>query len=214
MDIQQRAYAILKILRLKYKRRPDDFVHWCTPLELLVATVLSAQCTDKRVNMVTRNLFKKYKKARDYMEARSSVLEKEIRSTGFYKSKTKYLKGIGKMLVAKFNGKVPADFNELLHLPGVSRKTANLIMAKLHGQSLGIAVDTHVTRLSYRMGLTKNKLQNKIENDLNKLFKPADYLDVTEFMILHGRAICKARQPKCLVCPVAHLCPKIGTEYE
>ncbi|KKW32524.1 MAG: Endonuclease III [Candidatus Uhrbacteria bacterium GW2011_GWA2_53_10] len=181
MNLQERAKAIFKILKKQYQPKASDFVIWKKPLELVIATILSAQCTDKRVN---------------------------------YRSKAKYLKGVGEMLLCDFGGKVPNTFDDLMKLPGVSHKTANLIMAKLYQAGTGVAVDTHVMRLSQRMGLTKHHAQVKIETDLNALFAPKDYLAVNELMILHGRAICMARSPKCLECPVKHLCPKRGTAYE
>ena len=214
MKAQERAKAIFKILKKQYQPKASDFVIWKKPLELVIATILSAQCTDKRVNIVTKTLFKKYRTAHDYANAPSAQLEQDIKSTVFYRSKAKYLKGVGEMLLCDFGGKVPNTFDDLMKLPGVSHKTANLIMAKLYQAGTGVAVDTHVMRLSQRMGLTKHHAQVKIETDLNALFAPKDYLAVNELMILHGRAICMARSPKCLECPVKHLCPKRGTAYE
>lgn len=210
MHTQQRARRILDLLKKIYTRKPGDFVAWKTPLQLVAGTILSAQCTDKRVNMVTKTLFKKYKTPHDFARARLPVLEKEIRSTGFYRSKARYLKGAGEMLVREFDGRVPKTVEELKRLPGVSNKTAHLIMAKLHGIHSGVAVDTHVKRLAYRMGLTRHTNPVKIEHDLNVLFPAKDYLEVNEFMILHGRAVCTARSPKCGACPVAQWCPKVG----
>jgi endonuclease III len=213
MTLKQCAQSILKIFRNKYTRTPGDFVHWKSPLQLVVGTILSAQCTDKRVNIVTKELFKKYKTAQDFADAKLPELEKEIRSTGFYRVKARHLKGVGEILVRDHDGRVPRRLEDLLKLPGVARKTGHLVMAKLYGKGTGVAVDTHVMRLSRRMGLTKHKSQDKIESSLNELFAPKDYLDVNEFMILHGRAVCRARSPKCDVCPVSKLCPKIGTKF-
>lgn len=200
------ATEILRRLRKAYTKTPRDFVQWNTPLELLIGTVLSAQCTDKKVNEVTRELFKKYKTPRDYARARRTQLEKEIHSTGFYKIKARYLKGIGETLVKKFHGAVPALLAELLQLPGVSYKTAYLILAKAFHKNVGIAVDTHVKRLAPRLGLSAHTTPEKIGKDLERLFPQKDYLNVNEYFILHGRAVCKAT-PRCAACPLKDICP-------
>ncbi len=205
MTKKENAQEILKILKKTYRRKKGDFAEWKNPLELLVATILSAQCTDKRVNMVTKKLFKKYKTADDYACARLEDLEKEVYSTGFYKNKAKHLKGLGNILREKYNGNVPNNFEALLTLPGVARKTANLVMSKAFGKHVGIAVDTHVERLAQRMGLTKKTNPNAIADDLEQLFDSKDWLDVNEFFILHGRALCKAK-PLCILCPVKNMC--------
>lgn len=202
-----RARLIIRTLRRAYRKKPEDFVRWQTPLELVVGTVLSAQCTDKRVNLVTAELFKKYKTAEDYAKACLPALEREIHSTGFYKVKAKYLKGIGKIVSEKFKGEVPQSFKDLLLLPGVSHKTAHLVMAKAFGKQTGIAVDTHVMRLAPRLGLTKQQNPDKIGRDLEKWFPPKDYLDVNEYFILHGRAVCKAGRPLCGRCVLKEICP-------
>ena len=184
---------VLKRLRRRYTRQPATFAMWSTPLELVVATVLSAQCTDRRVNKVTKTLFVHYRSPRDYAEADLTALKHEIYSTGFYNSKAKYLKGIGARLLEAFDGRVPSSFDDLLTLPGVSRKTANLIMAKLHKKPTGVAVDTHVRRIAPRLGWTKEKKNVvKIERDLNHLIDPKDYLDANEYLIMLGRDLCKA----------------------
>lgn len=207
MNKQEKAQAVLKTFRKTYTDH-GPFVEWSTPLELVVGTVLSAQCTDVRVNMVTKKLFKKYKTARDYARAKLPTLENDIKSTGFYRNKAKHLKGIGTILVEKHGGKVPGTYEELLELPGVGSKTAFLVMAKAFGQHVGIAVDTHVRRVAPRLGWTREeKNTDKIARDLEKLFPPRDFLDVNEFLILHGRATCSPRIPKCGQCPVQHLCP-------
>ncbi len=205
MTITNRAKEILRRLKRTYKVR-GPFVEWSNPLELLIGTVLSAQCTDVRVNMVTKTLFKKYKTARDYARAKLPILEKEIYSTGFYKTKAKYLKGIGQTLVEKFHGKVPDRLEDLLTLPGVARKSANLIIAKAFGKPTGIAVDTHVSRVAPRLGLTKSKTPDRMACDLEELYTPKDYLDVNEYMILHGRATCTPK-PKCPSCVLKNICP-------
>lgn len=203
---KEHAREILRRLRKHYTKTPDAFVRWKNSLELVVGTVLSAQCTDKKVNEVTRTLFKKYKTAHDYAAARLPTLEKEIHATGFYKSKARYLKGIGELLVHQFRGEVPQMLEELLTLPGVAYKSAYLILAKAFHKSEGIAVDTHVARIAPRLGLSKNTAPEKIGKDVERFFPPKDYLDVNEYFILHGRALCTAK-PKCSACPLKDLCP-------
>ncbi|MBI2463515.1 endonuclease III [Candidatus Peregrinibacteria bacterium] len=207
MQKNQRLYAqeVLRRLKREYPKR-GPFVEWSNPLELLIGTVLSAQCTDKTVNRVIKKLFKKYRNAFDYSNADISWLEKEIYSTGFYKSKAKYLKGIGNMLVKKYNGEVPNKLEYLLDLPGVANKTAHLIMAKAFGVMTGVAVDTHVARLAPRLGLTYGKNPNKIATDLEKIFPKNQYLEINEYLIMHGRAVC-VRIPKCETCVLSDICP-------
>lgn len=208
MTKQERAREILRRLRKTYTKKSGDFVLWKTPLELLMATVLSAQCTDKKVNEVTRVLFRKYRTARDYASAHLLEIERIIHATGFYKSKAKYVKGIGQVLMQKFGGRVPKTREELMTLPGVSYKTANLIMAKAWGMHTGVPVDTHVNRVAPRLGLTEEKkAAEKKAADLEKLFPPQDWPDVNEYFILHGRAVCVAAKPKCPACPLKDICP-------
>jgi len=207
MTKTEQYQEVLKRLKRRYKKTDTDFVAWKTPLELVVATVLSAQCTDKRVNIVTKELFKKYKTARAYAKADLGTLKREIYSTGFYNSKAKYLKGIGERLVEAYRGKVPNTLDDLLTLPGVSHKTANLVMEKAFGIPTGIAVDTHVKRIAPRLGWTKEKKNTvKIELDLNKLIDPKDYLSANEYLILLGRDLCKST-PTCTLCPLQNICP-------
>ncbi|MBI4262409.1 endonuclease III [Candidatus Uhrbacteria bacterium] len=206
MNQRTRASTILKRLKRTYKVR-GPFIDGENPLELLIATVLSAQCTDVRVNMVTKSLFQKYKTAQDYARANLQELERDIHSTGFYKAKAKYLQGIGAALVERFGGKVPQRFEDLVTLPGVGRKSANLIMAKAFGKPTGVAVDTHVFRVAPRLGLTKGKTPDAMAHDLEKLYAPKDYLDVNEYLILHGRATCAPRKPKCPACVLRDICP-------
>lgn len=203
--MKKRARDILDRLKKEYPT-PGPFVTWSNPLELIIGTVLSAQCTDERVNRVTKTLFKKYMTALEYANADIEELERDIYQTGFYKSKAKYLKGIGKLLVEKFNGEVPNDFESLLTFPGVARKTAHIVMAKAFGVFTGIAVDTHVMRLAPRLGLTKHVEQEKISKDLEKLFPKKEYLHVNEYFITHGRAVCIPRTPKCEICVLRNLC--------
>jgi endonuclease III len=197
-----------KILGILKKTYPDARceLNFSNPLELLVATILSAQCTDVRVNAVTKSLFKKYRKAEDYLKARPSDLEKEIRPTGFFKNKTKSIQGCCKVLVEKHGGKVPTTTEELTALPGVGRKTANVVLGNAYGIP-GITCDTHVIRLSERLGLSKQKDPVKLEFELQKLIPQKDWTKASHILIWHGRRCCYARKPDCPLCPVATLCP-------
>ncbi len=210
MNKKDQAKKVLEILKKNYTHNDDQYVHWSNPLELVIGTVLSAQCTDKRVNMVTAVLFKKYKTAQDYADANPSELEVDIKSTGFYKSKSKYLKGIGQLLVEKYDGKVPQTVDELLELPGVAKKTASLVTAKAFGKLEGVAVDTHVKRLAKRLGLTDATNPDTISTELEKIVEQNDWLNINEYLILHGRAVCKARRPRCDECPLKDVCPSAG----
>ncbi len=200
-----RAREILLRLKKEYLVK-GPFVAYGNALELVVGTILSAQCTDKMVNKVTKELFKKYKTAKDYAFCDIKTLEKDIYSTGFYKNKAKYLKNLGKMLMEKHRGKVPGNLEDLLHLPGIAKKTAHLVMAKAFKKHTGIAVDTHVSRLAPRLGLTNEKNPDKIALDLEKLYPRQEYLNVNEYFIMHGRKIC-IRIPKCHECVLADICP-------
>lgn len=208
MNQKNRALDIVGRLRATYPE-PGPFVRWSNPLELVVGTVLSAQCTDERVNRVTETLFKKYRTALDYMNADPAELERDIYQTGFYKSKAKYLRGIGKILIEKYDGEVPDDFEALLTLPGVARKTAHIVMAKAFGKFTGVAVDTHVLRMAPRLGLIAYSEQEKIARDLEQLFPREVYLEVNEYFITHGRAVCVPRKPKCGECVLQDICPKV-----
>ena len=177
------------------------------PLELLIATILSAQCTDKRVNMVTPALFKKYRTAADYAKAPQLELERAIRSTGFFRNKTKSIRAATSTIDKKFGGKVPDSMEELRELPGVGRKTANVVLGNAFGKNEGIVVDTHVARLSQRLGLTKQKDAEKIERDLIKLVPRKHWTNWSHWLIWHGRRRCYARKPDCGHCEVFRLCP-------
>jgi endonuclease III len=177
------------------------------PLELLVATILSAQCTDKRVNMVTPTLFKKYRTARAYADAPQTEFETAIKSTGFYRSKTKSIRTAMRAIVDKHGGKVPDTMEELRALPGVGRKTANVVLGNAFHKNEGIVVDTHVIRLSQRLGLTRHKDAEKIERDLMKLVPRDHWTDWSHWLIWHGRRRCYARKPDCAQCEVFRLCP-------
>ncbi len=182
-------------------------LNFSNPLELLVATVLSAQCTDKTVNKVTASLFKKYHTAADYAAARLEQFEQEIKSAGFYHSKARNLINAARLIVADFGAQVPATMAELVTLPGVARKTANIVLYNGYGVICGIAVDTHVRRLSRRLGLSGNNDPDKIEKDLMKQVPEAKWGHFPYLLIEHGRAVCQARKPKCALCLLSDICP-------
>jgi endonuclease-3 len=200
---------VLKIIELLEKEYPKakTALHYSSPLEILVATILSAQCTDKRVNIVTKSLFKKYKTAEDYANADLAELEEDIRSTGFYRNKAKNIKNAGQMLVEKYDLQVPRTMEEIVELPGVARKTANIVLSNAYGVIVGIAVDTHVRRLSKRLGLTENTDPNKIEKDLMLIVPKSHWKRITNLLIFHGRNVCMARKPKCSTCSLNKICP-------
>ncbi len=209
MNQKTYPHKILSVLKKEY---PGSKIalNYSNTIQLLVAIMLSAQCTDKRVNIVTASLFKKYKTAKDFANANIRQLEKEIYSTGFYRNKAANIKKTCQIIVGKFNGKVPNTMEEILTLPGVARKTANIVLGNAYGLIVGIAVDTHVGRLSQRLGLSKHKDPNKIEKDLMLLFPKKDWLSSTYYLIEHGRAVCKAPVPICSKCILMKLCPKVG----
>ncbi|HWP38610.1 MAG TPA: endonuclease III [Gemmatimonadales bacterium] len=196
------------ITRLK-RRYPDarTALHHENPLQLLVATILSAQCTDARVNDVTRDLFAKYHTAADYANADPAVFEQEIRSTGFYRNKTKAILAMAAALVTRHGGEVPRTMRELTALPGVGRKTANVVLGSAFGINEGVVVDTHVHRLARRLKLTTNDDPVKIEQDLMALLPRREWTLFSHLLIQHGRQICQARKPKCEICPINSLCP-------
>lgn len=177
------------------------------PLELLVATQLSAQCTDERVNIVTRDLFKKYRSAEDYATVSQEELEQDIRSTGFYRNKAKNIRTASQLLIAYYHGEVPANMTDLLKLPGVARKTANVVLGNAFGIVEGFVVDTHIGRLARRFGWTENEDPVKVEHDLMRIVPRQDWLDLSHLLIFHGRAICQARKPLCQQCTLTKLCP-------
>lgn len=180
---------------------------WTNPLELLVATILSAQTTDVRVNGVTKTLFQRYSTAHDYAEADPGELEEEIRPTGFYRNKARSLRGMARALVEEHGGEVPRTMQELVALPGVGRKTANVVLGNAFGVDEGIVVDTHVRRVSNRLGLTAEQDPEKIEQDLMNVVPREDWTVFSHLLILHGRRICKARKPDCPNCPLNDICP-------
>lgn len=201
-----REEKLLKILKKEYKRAKIA-LKFANPLEVLIATILSAQCTDKRVNMVTKDLFKKYKRVGDFAKADLKKFENEIRSTGFYKNKAKNIINSAKKIIKDFKGKVPKTMDELLLLPGVARKTANIVLYNGYGIVEGIAVDTHVRRLAKRLRLSKYDNPVKIEQDIMKVMPKKDWGQVSYLLIDHGRRICQARKPKCPECILKKLCP-------
>jgi endonuclease-3 len=210
MDDRKRVGEIITILRKRYPKASTALVS-SSPLELLIATILSAQCTDKRVNIVTKELFKKYRTAEDYANADLAVLEQEIRSTGFYRNKARNIRDCGRMLVERFGSEVPKTMEELIELPGVARKTANIVLGHAYGIAAGIAVDTHVRRVAGRLEFTHSEDPGKIEQDLMRIVPKDSWMEVTDLLILHGRETCDARKPKCSVCIISQLCPSAGT---
>jgi endonuclease-3 len=203
-----RAAKILARLAKAYPKAGIE-LRFSSPLELLAATILSAQCTDERVNAVTPTLFSRYRTAEDFARAHSATLEKEIHSTGFFKAKAKSLMGMGRALVERHGGVVPRTLDELVALPGVGRKTANVVLGNAFGVP-AIAVDTHVTRVSQRLGLTRADDPEKIHDDLCAIISKAKWTRATHLLIIHGRRTCFARKPACPVCPVLALCPWPG----
>jgi len=197
------------VLRALYRRYPDAecALRHSNALELLVATILSAQCTDARVNMVTKDLFRRYRTARHYADADPERFEKEIQSTGFFRNKTKSVLGMANALLARHGGEVPDDMESLVKLPGVGRKTANVILGTWFRKNEGVVVDTHVARVSLRLKFTRHGDPVKIEQDLMKLVPREDWTRYSHTVIHHGRAICEARRPKCEICPVSDYCP-------
>ena len=206
MKIRERVAQLIKVWPTVYPDAHTE-LNFKSPLELLIATILSAQCTDKRVNMVTPPLFRKYRSAKDYANAPAGELENAIKSTGFFNSKAKSIRGATSTIAKKFGGKVPNSMEELRELPGVGRKTANVVLGNAFGIDEGIVVDTHVIRLSQRLGLTKQKDPEKIEQDLMKLVPKEHWTDWSHWLIWHGRRRCFARQPDCANCEVFQLCP-------
>lgn len=205
---------MLEIIRLLKDEYPISrtALRYETPHQMLVATILSAQCTDVRVNMVTEELFRKYKGINEFAEADLQELEQDIRSTGFYRQKAKNIKNSSIAILENFSGKVPGTMEELITLPGVARKTANVVLSSAYDITEGIAVDTHVKRLSFRLGLTRHTNPDKIEQDLMKLAPKGEWSDLSYRLILHGRAVCGARKPEHGICMLQHLCPRKGVE--
>jgi len=205
-ELKTRTRTIIRLLKKAYPDAKCSLNH-SNAFELLIATILSAQCTDARVNIVTQDLFRKYRKPEDYLKVSEKELQRDIRTTGFFRNKTKSIQGTAKVLTEQYGGKVPHTIEELLELPGVARKTANVVLGNAFGISSGVVVDTHVTRLSHRLGLSSEKTAEKIENDLIVLVPKKDWVIFSHLLIAHGRAICKARNPLCDQCVVEKHCP-------
>ena len=202
-----RVRAVLPLLKRMYPHAKCS-LDYRTPLELLVATILSAQCTDERVNIVTKDLFKKYRSAADYARVPQEQLEKDIQSTGFFRNKAKSLRGMGAALAEAHGGNVPRTMEQLTALPGVGRKTANVVLGNAFHEAVGVTVDTHVTRVSNRLGLTKHAVDAvKIEQDLMQVVPQDEWTMWSHLLIHHGRQICQARKPKCEQCPLLPHCP-------
>jgi endonuclease-3 len=210
LEPKERIQKIIELLEQQYPKAKTALTY-TTPLEMLIATMLSAQTTDVRVNLVTQSLFKKYHTAQDYANADLKELEADIHSTGFYHNKAKNLKASCQILVKKFGGQVPKTMAELQELPGVARKTANVVLYNSYGITAGIAVDTHVMRLSKRLGLTEQKDQDKIEKDLMALTPKEKWMKLTDLLIFHGRQVCMAKSPRCDICVLNKICPSAFT---
>lgn len=213
-DKQERVKAVLEALRERYPHATTA-LEFATPWELLVATILSAQCTDERVNQVTRSLFKKYRTVEEYAAADLKAFQQDIHSTGFFQKKAKAILGAAQAVVTEFGGKLPETMDELLTLPGVARKTANLVLGVAFGKPTGVVVDTHVARLAVRLGLTprpKTKAADtsRIEQDLRELIPREEWIFAGLALILHGRETCRARNPRCRGCCLREHCPQVG----
>lgn len=206
MDANSRIHVIIRLLKQEYLQATTA-LNYKNSLELLIATMLSAQCTDERVNQVTQVLFKKYKTVEDYANADLKTLQGYVRPTGFYRNKAKNIKNACEMIIEKFESKVPNNMNGLVKLPGVARKTANIVLSNYFGVVVGIAVDTHVKRLTQRFGLTENKVADKIEKDLMRIVPKPEWFSFSNLLIQHGRKICKSRKPLCSDCVLKNLCP-------
>ena len=206
MDEKKRTSQIIARLKRAY---PDAkcSLNYTNPLELLIATILSAQCTDERVNLVTANLFRKYRRCEDFVNVAPDELEQDIRSTGFYRNKAKAIQGACRMMLERYDGRVPETMDELLELPGVARKTANVVLGNAYGIAAGVVVDTHVSRLAHRLKLTEHEQPEKIERDLTELVPRKDWINFPHLLIAHGRAVCKARTPLCAECVIEQYCP-------
>jgi endonuclease-3 len=209
-DNKERALKILSLLNEEYPEVKGALI-FTNAFELLIATILSAQCTDARVNIVTESLFKKYKSPKDFIKVPVEELEKAIHSTGFFHAKAKSIKNCCEVLVEKYNSKVPGSFEDLISIPGVGRKTASVVAGNAFGIP-ALAVDTHVKRLSNLMGFVKSEDPEKIEIKLKELFPEKDWVKISHLLAVHGRMICNARKPKCLQCVIGDLCPSFNPQ--
>jgi endonuclease-3 len=210
-DRKSHAAKVLRALKRDYADATCA-LRFETALDLLIATILSAQCTDERVNVVTRKLFARYRTAADYAAARLAALERAVRSTGFFRNKAKAIKRCCRELVESHGGEVPRDMDQLVRLPGVGRKTANVVLGTAFGIATGVVVDTHVGRLSRRLGMTREKDAVKIEQDLMEQLPCREWIDFSHRMIHHGRRVCSARRPNCEGCRMRRFCPRIGVD--
>lgn len=206
---KSRLKKVIKLLRSRYGDVRCE-LNYSNPLELLIATILSAQCTDKRVNQVTPTLFKKYRTAKDYANASLSEIESIVRTTGFFKSKSRRIQSCCKRIIKVFENKVPSSLDDLITLDGVGRKTANVVLGNAFNIASGVVVDTHVTRLSNRLGFVQTQSAEKIEEILNNLTPKKDWIFLSHGVIHHGRNVCKARKPQCNKCFIFNLCPRRG----
>lgn len=204
---------ILKRLRKAYPDVKGTALKHSNPLELLIATILSAQTTDKRVNMVTEKLFRRYKTAGDYARADINELMELIKSVNFYRNKARYIKECCRIIEEQYGGRVPDSMEELVKLPGVSRKTANVVLSNAFNKAEGVVVDTHVIRLSHRLGLSNEKDRNKIERELMNKYDKSEWIDISNLLIAHGRRVCKARNPDCENCVLKDICPYYEKEH-
>jgi endonuclease III len=204
-----RAAKIVELLRSTYPSSRSS-LDYSTPLELLVATMLSAQCTDKKVNEVTKSLFKKYRSAKDFATARQEKLEQDVRQTGFFRNKARHIIATAQRLCSLYGGAVPDTMEALVSLPGVARKTANIVLSSAFNKAEGIAVDVHVKRLAGRLGLSSQSNTDKIEQDLMALLPRHDWIDFNYLIVDHGRAVCLARKPRCPACVLRDICPSAG----
>jgi endonuclease-3 len=209
--MKEKAERLIELLVKEYPEARGTSLHWETPLDLLVATILSAQSTDEQINKITKVLFRKYRTAADYANASREELEEDIRSSGFYKRKAEFIQNAARGLVEGFGGEVPRSIEELTSLKGVARKTANIVLGNAYGVVEGIAVDTHVWRLAHRLGLTDKKVREKIEKDLMEFFPREKWLAVNYLLIEHGRKVCDAKKPDCDNCVLSELCPSAFT---
>jgi endonuclease III len=205
-QLRARVVQIIRALKKAYPQATCALNH-ASPFELLIATILSAQCTDERVNIVTATLFRKYSKPEDYGAVPREELERDINSVTFFRNKARSIQEASRLLIEKYNGQIPQSLEELVELPGVGRKTANVVLGTAFGIPTGVVVDTHVSRLSQRLGLTANKQPEKIEADLIELLPKKDWIDFSHRLIWHGRRVCQARKPMCEKCGLEKFCP-------
>jgi endonuclease-3 len=211
MELKKKAAMIFELLGNEYRDVKGTELNWGTPLELLVATILSAQSTDEQINRVTAKLFRKYRTAADYADAPRRELEEDIKSSGFFHRKAELIQEASRQIVEEFGGEVPRTMGELTRLKGVARKTANIVLGNAYGVVDGISVDTHVMRLSQRLGFTGQKDRDKIERDLMELFPRDKWFSINYLLIAHGRRVCNAKRPDCGHCVVSRLCPSAFT---